>query len=427
MDKRISSVSHIGGTIRVPGDKSISHRALILGSMCHGDLAVSNLSIAADCAATMTCLQQLGIEIEQCSNGTAVIHGRGRFGFHEPADILDARNSGTTMRLLAALLSGQPFFSVITGDGSLRDRPMRRIIDPLSHMGAQIAARNGGTKPPLAITGNTLTPINYTMPIASAQVKSAILIAGLLCRGETTVIEKTPSRDHTERMLKYLEAAITTEGRTITVEGGELPAKEIAVPGDISSAFYFLLGAILARGSSMRILGIGLNPTRLGGITALQKMGADIRISQRGSRNNEPYGEIEASSSALRGMTIPPEMIPTLIDEIPAIALVATQAEGKTIISGAKELRFKESDRLHTTATELTRMGAAIRQRDDGLEIDGPTPLRGTTVHSHRDHRLAMTLTIAGLIADGETVIEDAEAIEISYPEFFKTLETLLV
>ena len=261
--------------------------------------------------------------------------------------------------------------------------------------------------------------------MASAQVKSAILIAGLLCDSKTIVIEKSPSRDHTERMLAHLGAGIVVNGGSITVDGGELSAHEIFVPGDISSAFYFLLAGILAHGPGVRIENVGLNPTRLGGLTTLRLMGADVRIKETGTRNGESYGEIEAHHSALHRIDILPEMIPTLVDEVPALALAATQADGKTIICGARELRFKESDRLHTIAVELNRLGAAVIEREDGLEIDGPTPLRGTTVQSYHDHRLVMTLAIAGLIARGETLIRDADSVDVSYPEFFSTLNTL--
>jgi len=425
MDKQINSTSRIGGTIRVPGDKSISHRALILGAMCRGKAAIFNLSPAADCAATMACLRELGVVFDNRADGTVIVNGQGRFGFREPLGVLDAGNSGTTMRLLAGLLSGQPFFSVITGDRSLCGRPMRRIIDPLGRMGAQINARNNGAEPPLAITGGSLTPIEYTMPVASAQVKSAILIAGLLCEGATTVVEKTPSRDHTERMLRYLDAGIAVDDGSITVSGGDLGAKEIIIPGDISSAFYILLAAALVGGPGVRVLNVGLNPTRLGGIAVLRKMGADIRVSEGGTCNGEPYGEIEAHRSKLYAVNITPEMIPCLVDEIPALALAATQAEGKTIFSGAQELRRKESDRLKGIADGLNRMGAAIIEKNDGLEINGPTPLQGATVASDHDHRLAMTLAIAGLIAGGETVIRDADSVAVSYPGFFEALDDI--
>jgi len=425
MDKRIGTVSKIGGTIRVPGDKSISHRALIFGALCEGDMTVANLSTAADCASTARCLRELGIDIDNRDNGTVIVHGRGRFGFRETGNVLDAGNSGTTMRLLAGLLSGQPFFTVINGDDSLRNRPMKRIIEPLTRMGAHISARQGGTKPPLAITGVALKPITYELPVASAQVKSAILIAGLLTGGRTTVIENIPSRDHTERLLEYLGANIDINGSSCAVEDGEIRPARITVPGDISSAFYFVLAGMLANGPGVRVDRIGLNPTRTGGIDVLRRMGAEIEVSTLTTHNGEPSGDITIHRSRLSAIDISPSEIPSMVDEIPALALAATQADGKTTISGARELRYKESDRLHTVAIELNRLGAAIVEREDGLEIDGPTPLRGTTVQSHGDHRLSMTLAIAGLIASGETVIQGAETVEVSYPDFFQTLSAL--
>jgi 3-phosphoshikimate 1-carboxyvinyltransferase len=425
MDKQITHTAEIGGTIKVPGDKSISHRALLIGALCNGPVTITNLSTAADCISTRRCLEALGVIIESVNRRAVVVQGRGRYGFCEPSGVLDAGNSGTTMRLLSGLLSGQAFVSIITGDDSLRSRPMGRIIEPLQKMGARIMARKNGTRAPLAISGGGLQSIDYTMPVASAQVKSAILLAGLFCTETTSITERTPSRDHTERMLQYLGGRIAVDNNRISIEGSELAAADLTIPGDISSAFYFLLAGVLAGGSDVRVEQVGLNPTRLGGITALQNMGADIRIVQTGECNHEPYGRIDAYPSRLQGIKITPEMIPSLVDEVPALTLAATQAEGKTIITGAKELRFKESDRLQTVATELSRMGGSIIQREDGLEITGPSPLRGAFAKSYHDHRLAMTLGVAGLIAAGETVISHAEAIEVSYPEFFATLEKL--
>ena len=426
MDKKISPVSKIEGRICLPGDKSISHRALILGAMTPGEVTISNLSTADDCAATIGCLRDLGIEIEKQSFTHCLLRGQGLFGFQEPQSVLDAHNSGTTIRLLCGLLSGQSFYSVLTGDGSLRKRPMRRVIEPLRKMGAKIYARDGDTKPPITIIGNKLMPLEYALPVASAQVKSAILIAGLLCSGETILEEKITTRDHTERILTYLGADIRASGNAILLKGGkELVSKDISVPGDISSAAYLILASVLLEDSQVTIENVGLNPSRMGFIDALKRMGADIKLSNLQMQNKEPSGEIEARSSELSGIEVSPEMIPSMIDELPALALAATQAEGKTVIKGAGELRFKESDRLRNIALELNRLGAKIKEKEDGLEIDGPVKLLGTTCLSYGDHRMVMTLSMAGLIAQGQTVIQDAESVTVSFPGFFDILENL--
>ncbi|MFQ6002384.1 MAG: 3-phosphoshikimate 1-carboxyvinyltransferase [Candidatus Zixiibacteriota bacterium] len=426
MDKKITPVSKIEGKVQVPGDKSISHRALILGAMTQGEVLISNLSTADDCAASIGCLRDLGIEIEKQSHAQFLVKGQGIYGFREPSLVLDAQNSGTTLRLLCGLLAGQPFYSVITGDGSLRKRPMRRVIEPLRRMGAKILGRDGDTKPPITIVGGELLPIEYTLPVASAQVKSAILIAGLFCQGETKVEEKIPTRDHTERMLRYLGADIKTSPDVIVVKGGkELRASDIFVPGDISSAIYFILAAILLKNSWVKIENVGQNPTRMGFIEALKKMGADIRIGNVKTKNEEPYADLEARSSELKAIEVSPEMIPSMIDEIPALALAATQAKGKTIIHGAGELRFKESDRLKTMATELKKLGAWVKEKEDGLEIIGPIKLAGATCHTYGDHRLVMTLAVAGLMAQGVTLIKDAEVVAVSFPGFFERLALL--
>jgi len=407
MNRIIKPVHKLGGTIEIPGDKSISHRALIFAAMARGRSRIRNLSGAADCLSTLSCLRSLGVGIEKMSDGTIEIDGRGRFGFKEPPDILDAGNSGTTIRLMTGLLAGQPFYSVITGDKSLRKRPMKRIIDPLNSMGAEILALGNNNRPPIRIVGHKLKPISYTMPVASAQVKTALMIAGLLCDGTTTIIEKYQSRDHSERMFRYLGAEISGTFPRIEIKGERLLSSDISVPGDISSAMFFSLK------------NVGLNPTRTGCLTALKKMGADISVIPDKSRNEEPHGTIKVSSSRLKAIKIGAEDIPSMIDEIPILALVATQAEGKTIITGAEELRFKESDRLKTITIGLRRMGAAIVEKPDGLEIDGPTPLRGAEVDSFGDHRLAMTMAIAGLIAEGWTTISGFESVNISFPQFF--------
>lgn len=426
MQKRIRGIPRVNVSIEVPGDKSISHRGLILGALSQGQVLVSNVSPGDGCAATVDCLRSMGISVEEHGLSGLMVSGKGTRGFTQPAAILNARNSATTMRLLCGVLAGQPFRSVITGDASLRSRPMQRVIKPLRAMGAQVYGSDGDTKAPLTIVGGKLRPIEYTMGVASAQVKSAILIAGLFCDGETVLKEITPTRDHTERMLRYLGADLTTSGGVVTVKGGAmLLPKDVRVPGDISSAMYFILAGVLMKESRVRITSVGLNPTRTGCLEVLRQMGADITFSVRGANNGEPWGEITARSSDLRSIEIGPEMITGVIDEIPALALAATQANGVTLIRGAGELRFKESDRLSSVTSELRKLGAMVREQDDGLEIEGPTRLVGATCDSHYDHRIAMTLAVAGLISKGETAIKNAAAVDASFPGFWGCLSLL--
>ncbi|MFH2036841.1 MAG: 3-phosphoshikimate 1-carboxyvinyltransferase [Candidatus Zixiibacteriota bacterium] len=426
MHKIISKASKgLFGDIEVPGDKSISHRALIIGSMCNGPVMINNMSSALDCLATVTCLKQLGVEIERKSPTEVTIIGKGQDGYSEPRDVLHAHNSGTTMRLLSGLLAGQPFYSILTGDASLNRRPMTRVISPLSQMGAVIYSAHNNTYPPMTIIGRNLHPIEYSMPIASAQVKSAILIAGLQCLGKTIVIEKVKSRDHTERMLKYLSGNIENGTTRVSIFGGKLKPRNIAVPGDISSAVYYITAGLLVPNSKIKIRNVGINDTRIGFIKALNDMGATIKINQTDIKNEEPFGDMEIESSELKAINIGTERIPSMIDEIPLLALAATQAQGQTIISGARELRYKESDRLRSIATELRRLGANIIENEDGLEIFGPTLLKGAEVETYGDHRIVMTMAIAGLIASGETVVKNTEPVAISFPEFFNILESI--
>ncbi len=426
MNKVIKPVSSVRGELELPGDKSISHRALIFGALCNGGLSVEGLSTGADCISTMNCLRHLGVLIDRTSENMHKIVGVGRFGFTEPVAILDAGNSGTTMRLLSGLLSGQSFDSVITGDTSLKNRPMRRIIGPLTEMGAVILGRESNRLPPLTISGRKLKPIKYKMPVASAQVKSAILIAGLLCDGTTTIVEKLISRNHSELMLKYLGANISVDKNIIILHGGELKARDLFVPGDISSALFFIVAALLVKNSKIIIKNVGLNPTRIGAIKILQKMGGSINIVQRGKTNGEIYGDIVAESSDLQAIKIGVEDIPSMIDEVPIISLAASQARGQTIISGAGELRFKESDRLKTVADGLTRFGVVVLEKEDGLMIDGPAQLVGTEVDSYSDHRLAMTMSVGGLIAEGATTVYNTDAVSISFPDFYDRLDKLI-
>lgn len=412
----------ISGLTEVPGDKSITHRALIFGSLCDGDVLIENLSTADDCAATRECLQALGVEMAS-SGRNLIIKGKGLTGLQEPKNILDARNSGTTIRLLAGLVAGQPFYTILTGDDSLKNRPMKRVIEPLRQMGAVILARKGDTLAPVTISGRKLNSINLTLPVASAQVKTAILLASLYSSGTSTIVEMVPTRDHSERMLRYLGAKLKISGNTISIRPSNLTAKPIVVPGDISSAMFFIVAGLLLPESKLEIRNVGLNRTRMGALDVLTEMGAGIEVKERGVRNEEPYGDIRVRSTQLKGITIGGKQIPSLIDEIPILALAATQAQGKTVISGAEELRVKESDRLHGVASQLNKMGADITEVPDGLHINGNTSLKGATVESFGDHRLEMTMAIAGLTASGETTIRNANAAKVSFPEFYEILK----
>ena len=420
MEKIINPVKKINGTIEIPGDKSISHRALILGSMCEGIVNITNLSTGDDCNSTIACLKKLGVKISR--DGITSIEGKGLSGFQEPADILDAQNSGTTIRLLVGLLAGQPFYTVLTGDDSLKRRPMNRVVSPLIDMGAKICGRDNNRVPPLTIIGGNLQAISYDMPIASAQVKSAILIAGMYGKGTTRIIEKHPTRDHTEKILKFLGASMDISQNTIEIASGKLTPRDIIVPGDISSAIFFIVATLLLPSSHLIIRKVGLNKTRLGALDVLCSMGASLETIKKSINNEEPCGDIIASSSKLKPLIIDEYIMPSLIDEIPILSLAATQAEGTSIISGASELRVKESDRLKAIASQLKLMGADIEEKADGLIIHGPTPLSGAGVDSFNDHRIAMMLAIAGLIADGPTTIKNADSVIISFPEFYDLL-----
>lgn len=422
----------VSGRLGVPGDKSISHRALIFSSLAEGRTRITNLLDSADCLSTLGCLRALGVEIElttgapaDSSAPEAIVSGRGLFGLEEPSDVLDVGNSGTALRVLPGALAAQDFTTFLTGDASIRRRPVDRIIEPLSLMGARIYARASGRLAPLAIVGGSLEGVEYSLPVASAQVKTAVLTAGLLAQKETTVIEPLASRDHSELMLKYLGADIRiADGgvRRITVRRRPFAAKDIDVPGDISSAAFFLAAGVLAADESVEVTDIGLNPTRTGFLEVLTWMGAVLDIKDERKSAGEVLGSVAAAKSSLRGMEIGGAIIPRLIDELPLVALVATQAQGRTVVRDAEELRVKETDRITLVAAELNRMGAKVAPTADGFIIDGPTPLKGAVVRSHGDHRLAMMLAVAALIAQGETVIEGAGAANVSFPDFFDRL-----
>ncbi len=410
------------GEVKVSGDKSITHRGFIIGAVARGRSVLRGYSRCQDCVATLKTLRELGIFTEE-SESTVSIQGKGLGGLTEPDDVLNCENSGTTMRLLAGLLSGQDFFSVLTGDGSLRRRPMSRIIQPLSQMGAEIRARSGGRFAPLSIQGSTLKSIDYTLPVASAQVKSAILLAGLCADGETIVEEPYPTRDHTERMLALFGAKIEKAGERTILRGEDsnLEAKELIVPGDLSSAAYFIVLASLARDSEILLKDVGVNPTRTGILDALEMMGAGISFLNRRTVSNEPVADLMIKSGGLEGREVSGKLIPRLIDEIPVLAVAATQAEGVTVVRDAAELRVKETDRIKAIVKELKKMGAKIEEREDGFTVEGPTRLYGASCSSFGDHRIAIALAIAGLIADGVTTIDGAECIDISFPEFIPT------
>jgi len=424
---RISPCEGIDAEITVPGDKSISHRALMIGAIANGKTQIRNFLDSDDTSATMEILRAMGIEIERKEN-EVIVEGKGLYGLSEPEGVLDARNSGTTMRLLLGLLAAQSFYAVITGDESLRKRPMKRVIEPLSKMGSQFFGRQGGSLAPITVIGNqNLRPVTYRTPVASAQVKSAILLAGLYADGDTTVIEPAKSRDHTERMLRCFGAQVYEEGTSVTIHGiaNKLEAKEIFVPGDISSAAFFIVAGLITKGSKLVIKDVGLNPTRTGILTALREMGGDISVVNERIINYEPVGDLIVRSSELKGIEIKSDTIPLLIDEIPILAIAASQASGKTSIRDAQELRYKETDRIRAIATELRRLGVEIEERQDGFDVVGRQEIKGNcTCESYKDHRIAMSLAIAGLIAQEPIEINDFECVNISFPNFAAILNS---
>jgi 3-phosphoshikimate 1-carboxyvinyltransferase len=422
---KIRQTNLVSGEVQVPGDKSISHRAVMFGALAEGTTTIHGFLPGADCLSTISCFRRMGIEIEQ--NGDQVtVHGKGWFGLTEPAQHLDVGNSGTTIRLMAGILATQPFHAVMEGDESIARRPMRRVVAPLREMGAKIDGRQNGEYTPLAIRGGELTGIDYRSPVASAQVKSAILLAGLQAKGRTSVTEPHLSRDHTERMLKAFGVEVVCDGLTVTVTGGQtLTGRTIHVPGDISSAA-FLIGAVMVvPGSSLVIRNVGVNPTRTGIIDAVRAMGGRIELTNERVVNEEPVADLVVTHAPLTGTVIEGELIPRLIDEIPVLAVIATQAQGRTIIRDAQELRVKETDRIATVVSELSKFGAKVTPTEDGMIIEGPTKLTGAAIDSQGDHRIGMAMAIAGLAAQGETTIANAEAINVSFPGFAALLEKI--
>lgn len=423
----LQSGSPLTGQCSVPGDKSISHRAVMFASIADGVSKVRNFLDGGDCRSTIQVMRDLGVEIETPTPTELVIHGRGVDGLQEPNSVLDCGNSGTTIRLLTGLLAGQKFTSILNGTAQIRRRPMGRIVQPLRGMGAQIIGRQNGQYAPLGIAPVRLRGMEYDMPVASAQVKSCLLLAGLYAEGLTIVREPGPARDHTERMLQAMGAPIQVVGRTISSERPTEPLQpiDIAVPGDISSAAFLLVAGAIVPDSRLTITGVGVNPTRTGIIDALLEMGAHIEFKNERDQAGEPVADLEVRHSELRAATFGGQQIVTMIDELMVLAVAATQAYGRTVIRDAGELRVKETDRIASTVTELRKLGAKIEPTEDGFIIDGPTPLTGAPVESQDDHRLAMAMTVAGLVAKGSTMVYGAEVTADSFPGFEVTLQAL--
>jgi 3-phosphoshikimate 1-carboxyvinyltransferase len=412
------------GRMCVPGDKSISHRALLLGALADGNSRINGFLPSGDCLATLDCLRSLGVEVETHGAATLTIHGRGLNGLRAPTSPLNCARSGTTMRLLTGILAGQPFASTLTGDAQLLRRPMRRIVEPLRNMGAEIEDSDGHA--PLTVHGASLRGGDHALTVASAQVKSALLLAGVFADGPTTVHQPGPARDHTERMLAAMGATIEVVGLSVTL----CPAPTLSplclnIPGDISSAAFLMVAAALVPGSQVTIEGVGVNPTRTGLLDVLRAMGADISLDNRRETGKEPLADVTVRTSHLRGVEIQGDIVVRMIDEFPILAVAATQGRGTTVVRDAAELRVKETDRIATAAIELQAMGARIDCHPDGFTVKGPTPLRGTIVDSHGDHRLAMALTVAGLIASGETTVQNTDCINDSFPGFESALARL--
>lgn len=421
----IPKLNKLHGKLTIPGDKSISHRAVMFGALAQGTTRITHFLEGADCLSTISCFQTMGIHIQK-NKDEVLVEGKGLHGLQAPLDILDVGNSGTTTRLISGILAGQDFTSRLTGDASICQRPMGRIITPLSLMGAQITSQNQNGCAPLTIQGGHLHGIHYQSPVASAQVKSCVLLAGMYADAPTSVTEPVLSRNHTELMLNYFGAQVTSKGTTAAIlPQPDLKARDITVPGDISSAAYFIAAGLLVPGSEILLCNVGINPTRDGLLRVCQAMGGDITLLN--VRNDgEPTADLLIRSSSLHGTEIKGEIIPALIDEIPMIAVMAAFAEGTTVIRDAAELKVKESDRIQVMTDNLTRMGADVEALPDGMIIHGGKPLHGATIDSHKDHRIAMSFAVAGGICEGSLTITDGECVNISYPEFYTDLYSLL-
>ncbi|MBC1791936.1 3-phosphoshikimate 1-carboxyvinyltransferase [Listeria booriae] len=420
----VTNKQGLNGTIRVPGDKSISHRSIMFGALANGTTTVSNFLKGEDCLSTIGVFRALGVRIEEFPD-KIVVHGTGWDGLKRPDETLDVGNSGTTIRLMLGILAGRPFDATLEGDASIAKRPMGRVMLPLREMGAIFEAKDANFAP-VKVTGTKLQPMTYTLPVASAQVKSAIIFAALQADGETIIIEKEKTRDHTEQMIRQFGGAITTDGLTIRVNGGqEFQGQNVVVPGDISSAAFFIVAGLIIPNSKIRLENVGLNPTRTGIIDVVKEMGGKITVEQTSKAGDEPAGTVIVETSDLKGIEIGGDIIPRLIDELPVIALLASQATGQTVIKDAEELKVKETNRIDAVVTELSKMGVALVGTDDGMIIEGNQTLHGATVQSYGDHRMGMMLQIAALLADSDVTLEKAEAINVSYPSFFEDVASL--
>mgnify|MGYP001623648356 FL=1 len=420
----IKKQQSLKGVLSVPGDKSISHRAVMFGALAKGTTRVSHFLEGADCLSTISCFRKMGIDIEK-DGEDLLIHGRGLRGLNSPREILNAGNSGTTTRLISGILAGQKFISELDGDASLRSRPMKRIIDPLTAMGADIRSRMDNGCMPLRIAGRPLHAVHYNSPVASAQVKSCVLLAGMYADGVTSVTEPFLSRNHTEIMLNYFGAKVTSQGTTASIQPEpELSAREVRVPGDISSAAFFIAAGLLTPNSEILLKDVGINPTRAGILKICRQMGADITLLNE-NHQGEPTADLLVRTSSLKGTVIEGADIPTLIDEIPVLAIMAAFADGTTVIRDAQELKVKESDRIAVMVENLKRMGADIAGTDDGMIIRGGKPLHGAVIDPHMDHRVAMSFAVAGTVCQGAMEITDGDCVKISYPDFYEDLYRL--
>ncbi len=419
----IQPAAAVRGEITVPGDKSISHRSIMLGAIANGVTTVRGFLRGEDNLSTMHAFRSMGVAIDD-DGETVRITGRGLHGLLEPDDVLDCGNSGTTIRLITGLLSGQSFFSVVTGDRYLRRRPMKRVVEPLTRMGARIAGRSGGTLAPLAISGGGLKGISYQSPVSSAQIKSSLMLAGLYADGETTVSEPSLSRDHSERMFALFGATLVRHDNGVTVRGGfELTARDVTVPGDISSAAFFIVAALITPHSELLIKNVGVNPSRTGVIDILQAMGGDIQLLGQRDVSGEPVADILVRSSRLKGIAIAGGVVPRAIDEFPAVCIAAARAEGTTTVRDARELRVKETDRITAMAVNLGKLGVTVVETEDGMDITGSDQILGGSVDSSGDHRIAMSMSVAALVASGPITVTDIACVATSFPTFFPLLE----
>lgn len=424
MIQTVRQATSLRGTVSLPADKSVAHRSALLSALGTGTSSIINFPDSADPQSTLDCVRTLGISAERNEDGVLEVEGQGIHGLRPPSEPLDCGNSGTTMRLLSGILAGQRFGSVLTGDESLQQRPMERIADPLNAMGARVALVDGHAPIRIRATQSGLDPIEYRLPVASAQVKSCVLLAGLYAEGETVVLEPTPSRDHTERMLGLKVQEVGGVRRVVVKNGHTVPANTWTVPGDFSGAAFFLVAGSLVPDTELHLEGVGLNPSRTALLDVLEGMGADITVSNERVKGAEPVGDITVRTATLSGVDVGGRLIPNLIDEIPVLAVAAACAEGRTEIRDAEELRVKETDRLHAMAENLNALGAEVKEREDGLIITGNGPnLLSTTVRSFDDHRVAMAMGVAGLVAHGATSINDAECARVSFPGFWDELE----